>query len=175
MAQQATPQTEVAQPPSAKKTIILVAAILLVEAVAIVGVMMFLSGPAKVDASSIPHSMDVAGDERIVETLILNAKLPNNRAGVTFVYDTEIYVQTKQRHTARIANELEQFQNELRAEISAIWRTSEPQHFQEPTLETLTRKIHALLSGRFGMDEAAGEPIVQKCVIVMGTGFRIDS
>jgi hypothetical protein len=38
----------------------------------------------------------------------------------------------------------------------------------------LTRKVYALLSDRFGMDQESEEPIVTKVVIVMGTGLRID-
>ena len=57
---------------------------------------------------------------------------------------------------------------------AAIWRTADPQHFKEPRLETLTRKVTALLRDRFGSDDEAGGSIVEKCVIVMGTGFRVD-
>ncbi len=161
--------------PSAKKMILIVGAILLFEAVAIVGLLMFVSGPAEVDAANMPESLDIAADERVVETLILDAKLPNARSGITYLYDTEIYVQSRQKHTELIQKELDQFANEIRAEITAIWRTSDPQHFQEARLENLTRKVHALLNSRLGVDPESGDPIVSKCVIVMGTGFRIDN
>lgn len=157
------------------KTILLVAAILGVEAAVVVGGLMFIAGPADVEASSSMMSeSDVAGDERIVETLVLQAKLPNSRTGVTYLYDTEIYVQTQEKHAAVVQQELEQFHNEIRAAISAIWRTAEPHHFQEPNLESLTRNVHEMLSKRFGSDIETSEPVVRKCVIVMGTGFRID-
>lgn len=168
-----TPAAE--KQPSRLKTIFVILAVLLVEAVAIVGILMLVTGPSEVDAAHMPLDANIAADERIVETLVLDAKLPNARSGVTYLYDTEIYVQAKQRHTPMIREELDQFTNEIRAEISAIWRTSEPHHFQEPRLENLTRKVHALLNERFGLDEASGEPVIAKCVIVMGTGFRIDS
>lgn len=159
---------------SGKKTIGIVAAVLVLEAVLVVGAVMYFVGPSSVEATHMPDG-DIADDDRIVETLILDAKLPNNRTGVTYLYDTEVYVQTKQKHTERVSRELEQFQNEIRAELTAIWRTAEPYHFQEPRLENLTRKVCAMLNGRFGNDPNTEEPIITQCVIVMGTGFRIDS
>ncbi len=158
-----------------RKMMIIIMAIVVLEAALILGVVMLWAGPASVDASSMPGELDVAGGDRIVETLVLDARLPNNRTGVTYLYDTEIFVQTRERHVDRVRQELDQFQNEIRAEISAIWRTSEPHHFQEPRLDTLTRKVNSLLNQRFGVDDRSGDPIVEKCVVVMGTGFRVDS
>jgi flagellar basal body-associated protein FliL len=168
-------QTEKQSPSRSKgKTIGIVAVVLFIEAVVIIGAVMYFVGPSSVEATHMP-SGEIADEDRIVETLILDAKLPNNRTGVTYLYDTEVYVQTKRRHTERVRRELEQFHNEIRAELTAIWRTAEPYHFQEPRLENLTRKVCAMLNGRFGVDPRTQEPIVEQCVIVMGTGFRIDS
>lgn len=160
-----------------KKTAIMIAGVLLVEALVIVGTMKFFLGghAAPVSAADVAHSPETAEDDKIVEALVLNAKMPNNKSGVTYVYATEIYVQVKKRHAEKVKAEVEQFQNEIKADITAIWRTAEPQHFQEPKLETLTRKVYALLNDRFGMDKEKSEQIVTKVVIVMSTGFRIDT
>ena len=74
-----------------------------------------------------------------------------------------------------MAEELSQFRNEIKSEITAVWRTAEPRHLQEPRLQSLTRRIQTMLSDRFGVDRQRDEPIISKCVIVMGMGFRIDS
>lgn len=161
--------------PKSKKTAVVVLAILAVEAVIIVGAMKFLGGtPSTASAVEVEPDAQESEADKIVETLVLDAKMPNNKSGVTYLYSTEIYVQVKQRHLPKVKAEIEQFQNEIKADITAIWRTAEPQHFQEPKLETLTRKVYALLSERFGEDKARKEPIVSKVVIVMSTGFRID-
>ena len=73
-----------------------------------------------------------------------------------------------------MAEEFEQFRNEIKSEINAVWRTADPRDFQESKLQTLTRKVRAMLDERFGVDPRRGEPIITKCVIVMGTGFRVD-
>jgi hypothetical protein len=172
--EQPTADSRQPKSPSRFKLIAIVSAVLVIEAVVIMGAMMVIAGPATVDASAVPTKDDVAGDDRIIETKVLHAKLPNARTGVTYLYDTEIYVQTKQRHVPLVQRELDQFHNEIRAEINAIWRTAEPHHFQEPNLENLTRRIHAMLAQRFGSEDD-GQPIIRRCVLVMATGFRIDS
>jgi len=158
------------------KMILAVIALLVFEAALIVGAMMMVGGEPKVagaDDSTLPE-VETAEDEKIVEILVLDGKLPNAKTGITYLYDTEIYVQVRRKYADRVNSELEQFYNEIKADISAIWRTSEPQHFKEPKLENLTRKVYALLNDRFGTDADDGEPILVKCVLVMGTGFRVD-
>jgi len=115
-----------------------------------------------------------AEQEKTVEVLVLDGKLPNSKSGASYLYSTEVYVQVKKKHEKMVADKVQQFYNEIKADITAVWRTSDPHHFQEPRLETLTRKVNAMMQQRFGVDEGDGEPIVQKCVIVMGTGFRVD-
>jgi hypothetical protein len=165
-----------AGPTKSKATVIAIAAILLVEAVLIIGAMKLLGGnAAPASAVELPVASEASEDDRIVETLVLDARMPNNRSGITYIYATEVYVQVKRRHLPRVKGEIEQFQNEIKADITAIWRTAEPQHFQEPRLETLTRKVYALMHERFGNDKEHKEPVVTKVVIVMSTGFRVDS
>jgi len=157
------------------KTLLVIGGILVVEAVVIVGAMTFLGGPDAVEASDGMGDILTAEEEKLVELPVLDGKLANNKSGITYLYQTEIYVQVKKKHSDRVSEELEQFRNQIRAEITAIWRTSDPNHFQEPKLENLTRKIEALLNERFGTESESGEAIIARCVIVMGTGLRIDS
>ena len=154
--------------------ILLVGSILIVEAAVIIGAMVLLSGPPEVEASNVNAALQITEDEKIVEILVLDAKLPNNKTGITYLYATEIYVQVKKKYEVRVREELGQFRNEIKSQITAIWRTCDPRDFQEPKLQSLTRKVGALLTDRFGVDQQLSEPIMSKCVIVMGTGFRVD-
>jgi flagellar basal body-associated protein FliL len=159
-----------------KKTIITIGLLLALEAVVIIGAMKMLgSGPTEVSAEEVAHQVQLSEEDKIVELLVLNAQFANNKSGVTYLYPAEVYVQVKKRHADKVKAEIEQFQNEIKAEVTAIWRTAEPQHFQEPKLENLTRKVYALVNDRFGLDKEKSEPVVSKVVIVMSTGFRIDS
>jgi hypothetical protein len=157
---------------SAPRVALVVGGILVVEAVVIIGAMTILSGPAPVEAARVPAALEAPEEERITEILVLDDKLPNDRTGVTYLYETEIFAQVKKRYADRVSAELQQFRNEIRSEIAAIWRTAEPGNFQEPRFETLTRRVQTLLADRFGVDRAHDEPIISKCVIVMGTGMR---
>ena len=159
---------------SKKKTFIMMAIILVIEAAVIVGAFFLFGGPPDVSAMG-PAGIEAAEDEMIVEMLVLEDRLPNNKSGVTYIYDSSIYVQVKKKYERRVKSELDQFENEIRSKIYAVWKTSEPQAFQEPMLETLTRKIDAMFNARFGSDQETAERIITKCVIVMGTGMRIDS
>jgi len=170
-----TPEPQAGKKKSPLKTIILVVSILLVEAVAIIGGMMMLSGPQLVEANPDAAVIEIPDDEKIVELRVIDSRLPNNKSGVTYLYDTQVWVQVKNRYSEQVADQLDRFHNEIKAEITAIWRTSDPRHFQEPKLENLTRKVNALLDARFGADPQTGETILAKSVIVMQPGFRIDS
>ncbi len=160
---------------SPSRLIVIVGGIVAVEALVIIGAMTLLGGPPEVEAADVPAVLEAPEEERIVEILVLDGKLPNNKSGVTYLYDIEIYVQVKKRYSDQVAGELDQFRNEIKSEITAVWRTAEARHFQEPRLQSLTRRLQTMLTERFGVDRQHDEPIISKCVIVMGMGFRIDS
>ena len=157
------------------KAIIMVAVMLIAEAGIIIGLLMVVGKPTDVSAlePGLGEAAPAEGD-KIVEMLVLDAKLFNNKSGMSYMYDTEIYAHVKQKFETRVNGELEQFQNEIKAEIAAIWKTCEPHQFQEPKNESLTRKVYALLNARFGVDQETGDPLVTKCIVYMGTGLRVD-
>lgn len=156
------------------KGLIMIGGMLVVEAVAIIGLMLLFSGePDVAVADALPKSAEELAGEKIEEILVLDGRLPNDKAGPTMLYDTEIFVQVKRKYAERVHDHLAQFQNELKFDLTTIWKNAEPRHFKEARLESLTRKVEALLKERFGADEE-GMPIVDKVVIVMGTGLRMD-
>jgi len=159
-----------------KRTIVVVAGLLVAEAVALtVAFMLFASEPEVARAGISEMSAEEIEQERIVEVEVLDDRLPNAKRGVTYLYDTRIFAQVRQRNAERMNRELEQFSNEIKAEVAGMWRTSDPRVFAEPRLETLTRKLESMFRERLGSDPQTGEPIVEKMVIVLGPGFRIDS
>jgi hypothetical protein len=144
------------------------------EAALIIGALMLFSGPPEVKGSDSLDPVMVPDDAKVVEQLVVDGRFANTKRGVTYIYQTEIYVQVKRRHQEQVAAELEQFRNEIKAQLNTVWRTSDPKHFDEPRLENLTRKVYALMSDRFGFDQESGDPIVTKVIIVMGTGMRVE-
>ena len=160
-----------------KKTVLFVAVMLVVEAVVLIGAFMVIGSkePDVARAGIEELSPEELERERIVEIEVIDEKLPNAKRGVTYLYDTRIFVQVRNKHAERMNMELAQFSNEIKAEIAGIWRTSNPEVFSEPKLENLTRKLEVLFQERLGTAPDTGEPIVEKVVIVLGPGFRIDN
>ena len=150
------------------------AVVVIGEAALIIGALLLFSGPPEVQGNPNLDPVMVPEDEKVIEQLVVDARFANTKRGLTYIYQTEIYVQVKRRHQHQVSAELEQFRNEIKAQLNTIWRTSDARHFEEPRLENLTRKVYALMNGRFGVDPETGDPIVLKVVIVMGTGMRID-
>jgi flagellar basal body-associated protein FliL len=155
------------------KFAIVTVVLLVVEAAVLGGIFMMLNKPKSAEAEAPVVHIDPE-EEKLVEVLVLNERLANDRSGLTFVYPTEIYVQVKKKHEAVVTEEIERLKNELRADIVALWRTAEPQHLQEPRMESMTRRVETLLRERFDKHGTEEEPVVQKCVIVSGTGIRMN-
>ena len=168
-----TPALETTKKKSPIKTLILVFAIVVIEAVAIIGFFK-MTEPDLVQAQDNSPTLIVDELDKIVELRVIDARLPNNKAGITYLYDTQVWLQCKQRYADQVNDVLDRHRNEITAEITAIWRTSDPRHFKEPKLENLTRKVSALIDARFGIDPDLGQPIITKSLIVMQPGFRVD-
>jgi flagellar basal body-associated protein FliL len=168
-----TPAPEPAKKSGGAKFAIITVVLLVVEAAVLGGAFMLLAKPKSADATEPVVAKDPE-EEKIVEVLVLNDRLANDRSGLTFVYPSEVYVQVKRKDEAWVTEEIERFKNEIRADLVAVWRTAEPHHFQEARLESLTRRVETLLRERFDKHNLDGEPVIVKCVIVSGTGIRVN-
>lgn len=154
------------------KFIIIVVLLLAIEG----GVLFFLfarGAPKQVEASE-PVVVANPEDEKLVELLVLDDRLVNDRTGISYLYETEIYVKVRKKDETWVKDEIERSKNEIRAKVGGIWRTAEPTHFQEPLFETLTRRVETVLRERFDHKSTDGKSVVDRCVLVVGTGIRIN-
>lgn len=155
------------------KTIIIIAAALLLEGAAIMAVFMFTSGPATVHAD--PAAQDAAAlAEQPVEKLVIEDKFQNTRTGRAYLYDTQIYIVIKRKHENRVESLLKEKTAAINADITTIFRRAEPAHLLEPTFATLTRQIKAALDNRVGRDPETGESLVEEVLITKCNQFRSD-
>lgn len=145
------------------KAILLVAAILFLEAGTIIGTMYFGGGPAEVQGQGITPD-DEAELNKLVEIKVVEGKFTNERTGRTYVYDAEIFATVKQKHADQFKEELTSMEQRVRSVIDAIFRGADPAFFAERERSTLTRQIKSALRKRFG-ETAEGEPIVEDVVI----------
>ncbi|MEQ9453288.1 MAG: hypothetical protein RLN76_01680 [Phycisphaeraceae bacterium] len=155
------------------KTLIAVAAVLVIEAVVIIGVFWFNSGPQTVEAD-IRAADAAAMAELPTEVLVISEKFQNTRTGRAYLYDTEVYVVIKARDVGIIEDKIDTFRAQIGTALATIFRRAEPSFLLEPDLSTLRRQIHAALDERFGNDEETGKSYIQQVLIPKCTQFRSD-
>ncbi|MCK4872441.1 MAG: hypothetical protein KAS72_06925 [Phycisphaerales bacterium] len=157
---------------SPMKTIVLVAALLLVEAVGIFIVLQMWGGPGPVQGGEQDLERE-AENNRQVEMLVLQERMPNQSTGRIWLYDTEVYIILKSRHEDRATKEFERRGAEIKTGIAQIWRRAHHEDFREPNLEKLTSQVCEFLNGVLGLDEE-GRPRIEKVLIPKCNAFRAD-
>lgn len=154
------------------QTLAILGAAMLIEAIAIIGVYHFASGPQKVKADTAAE--DVAAQaEQPVELELITEKFQNTRTGRTYIYDTEIFIVIREKDKAKVEEGIKRMAASVGTEVATIFRRAEPAHLLEPTLATLTRQIHAVLDERLGKDQD-GKSMIQQVLIKKCTQFRVD-
>ena len=154
------------------KVMAMAAAAMLAEAGVIMALFMFLSGPDEVAAEGQLAPMPVE-EQRIAEVMLIDEQLTNDRLGTVHVYPVEIYVHVPETDRAWFDDQVGQFQNEIRAEVTALWRSTDPAALQDPRMSVLTDKVTSMLRARFEGETDPEHPRIRKVVIVSGTGFRV--
>ncbi|MEE9404642.1 MAG: hypothetical protein V3V20_07100 [Algisphaera sp.] len=171
--------------------IIAVAAVLLIEAVVIVGLFMLSGGPEEATANE-GVADEVALLEQPVEIQVVRGKFQNTASGRNLMYDTEIYVVVKKKHQEKVEEKVEAMQASIRRDVTTIFRRANPAQLREQELSTLTRQVRAALDVRFGnapLDpdapvvkgddgasdkDAAPEPLIQEVLVAKCMEFASD-
>lgn len=155
------------------KTLVMACGLLVTEAALILGWFMFFAGPAPVAAESEMIDMGPVETARITEVRLIEEKLTNDRLGSVYVYPVEVYVHVPEGERGWFDDLVGQFQHEIRAEMTALWRSADPVALQDPRMEVMTGRIESLLRERFEGEPDPELSRIRKVVIVCGTGFRI--
>lgn len=151
------------------KAILIVLVLLVVEG-AVVMTLVGGSGKPK-ETKAAEHVDPKAGEaEKLVESLVLKDRFPNTHTGRTWIWDTEIQVQLKQKHQDHVSELLTARAAEIKTGIARIWRTSQHNHFNEPGLETLTRQVTEFLDTVIGTG-ADGKSYLERVLISRCVGF----
>lgn len=162
-------------PPKGKgafKTMTMATLVLALEAALIVGAFLFFAGPGEVSAEDELASMSVE-QQRISEIMLIDEQLTNDRLGSVYVYPVEIYVHVPEDEQPWFNDLVGQFHNEIRAEVTALWRSADPVALQDPRMDLVTSRVETLLRNRFEGEATPEHPRIRKVVIVCGTGFRV--
>lgn len=155
------------------KTVVILAAVLGLEA-ATVAVTMWLSKPHAAQAKAIhAENKEEAEKKKIIEIQLASGKFPNMRTGRNILYDAEIFVTLQKANEEQAKSVMESSKAQIGMEVATIIRRAEPEWFGEPTLATLRRQIKGAIEERFGNDKEE-KPIVQEVVITKCTPYRSD-
>lgn len=154
------------------KALLILAAVLVIEAAVISGVFLVAGKPADVKADGAAED-EAAIAEQLVEELVLADKFPNTKRGRTYIYDAEVYIVIRRKYQIQIQDELKSMTAQIGADVRTIISRAEPNHLLEPTLATIKRQIKASLDDRLGRDEN-GQSRVEQVVITKFTQFRAD-
>ena len=154
------------------KTLLILAAVFVIEGVVIATVFVVAGKPADVQADGAVEDL-ASMAELPVEEMVVADKFPNSKRGRTYIYDTEVYIVVKQKRQSEIRGQLDSMAAQISADIRTIVSRAEPNHLLEPTLATIKRQIKAALDERLGRDEE-GLSRVEKVVITKFTQFRAD-
>lgn len=153
------------------KTIILLAAVLLIEGVAISAVFI-LAKPSTASADGALQDPQ-ALLEKPAEVLVLADKFQNTRRGRAYLYDTEVYIVVAAKYKEPIEAAIEEKKAAITADVATIVRKAEPAHLMEHELATLRRQIQAALDKRLGYDQD-GNPYIQEVLITRCDEYRSD-
>jgi len=179
MAEQApeTPPQEGAEeapPPKflSMRMLLILAGVFLLEGLTITAVFLFFGGPADVNAEE-EAAKQMAEGEKLVEVHVVTDRFPNTRSGRNYVYETEVYLQVRQKHKDEVRERVETAKARVTSEVAQIFRACDPVDLAETTLATLRRQIYSRLDDLFGEDEEGGA-LIQRVLIPKCTQYRTD-
>ena len=147
----------------------IVAAVMVVEAVAVFMVAGMTAGGQKAQASEL-HDEHSTEHEALAEIPLFQGKFQNLTSGRTFLWETEIVLEVRQKNKAYIEEQLEQRQAAVRDAISRIYRRMQHAQLKEPGSETLIRQLSAMLDDFFGPDPE-GHSRIERVLVPVCDGY----
>ena len=141
------------------KSIIIIAAIILLEGGLFAAFMMF-TGPA--DATGETTDSATEKVDKFVEIAVAKGRFPNNQNGRWIYYDLEIGIQCDEEQQEKVTKTIEKRSALIRDRLRIIVAEADPQIFDDPTLTTFRRQVERLLTEVVGDDEVKGV-LIPKC------------
>mgnify|MGYP001275298673 CR=1 FL=1 len=171
---EAAPDT--APPPAKKlpiKTLAVVAAVMAVEAAAVVFAMGMI-GPSASHAETDVHELVDDDSEDTVEIEVVSEKYQNLSTGRVWVWDLSVFLQVKNKNAETVQGVLEQRKAEVAEGLGQIVSRAQHAQLKEPERQTLIRQINAFLERIRGMTDPDGKPLIERVMIPKCRGFPSD-
>ncbi|HYD00593.1 MAG TPA: hypothetical protein VEB22_05150, partial [Phycisphaerales bacterium] len=154
------------------KTIGIVAAVMLVEAVGVVFVFKAIS-PKTGHAADAAHIVNDDGDTP-KEIKVVEDKFQNMRNSESWMWQVSVVVKVKKRHAEKVEGILKAREAEIKDEIRKIVGNTEHTQLKEPNTETLNRKFTAYFNQVVPVDEKTSEPLIERVLIPKCFGMAAD-
>jgi flagellar basal body-associated protein FliL len=134
------------------------------------GMKMFGAGASSSSAGEVEREGEggaLSDDEdkprgELAEVLLADTDAFNNRSGRLYVYHIQVTGLVKAVDKERVEQQVETRQATIRDRINTIIRGADPQHLNEPGLETLRRQIQFELNEVLGDDSLVLELLIPK-------------
>ncbi|MEM1211521.1 MAG: flagellar basal body-associated FliL family protein [Planctomycetota bacterium] len=154
------------------KMAVVLATVMLVEGLAIGIAFWVVGGPSEVEGTT---AVDDAEAEENKPTILLvtAGKYQNTRSGQPFLYDTEIQISVKNKHSELVQDKVNELEPKISDRVVTIFRRAEPAHLNEPERQTLKRQLKATLNDILG-NSPDGEPFVMEVLISNMKQFSTD-
>jgi flagellar basal body-associated protein FliL len=172
MAEQQTKTEPREQKKKPAKGIMLIAAIMVAEALAVYAFIGMSGGATKQAAAEI-HGAELAELQQLVEIDLLDDKFQNMQTGRAWIWDTQFVLKVKRKNEAFVQGELDKRTAEIREGLAQIMRRAQHAHLREPELTTLNRQVTAYLDRALGPDPD-GLSRIDRVLIPKCKGFQIE-
>jgi flagellar basal body-associated protein FliL len=155
------------------KTILFVAALRVVEAVAVFGVIMVTMGSSSSAQLAELEGAEENDLERPVEVEFVRGKFQNMSTGRVWQWEVHVFLKVRNKNVERVEAEKLKRVNEIEEGISRLIRSAQDRHLREAGLETITRQITQYVNDVFGHDPN-GIPRVERVIIPKCMGAPMD-
>ncbi len=155
------------------KTIVIIAALMLVEGVGVFFVLGALGGPKASRAETDPKHLAHDDSEDTTEIRLLekdDEKFQSHSSGQVWVWTVSIYVQVKNKNSERVGRVLETRKAEIKEGLSQIIGRAQIAQLKEPERQSLNRQASALLEKIIGQDPD-GKALIKRILIPTCSGY----
>lgn len=164
----AKPADKPAEAPAKKglpiKTIGIVAAVMVIEAVAVFAVFKVISPKVGHAATDVAKILNDDGDS-LKEIKVVDERFQNMRNTESWMWQVVVAVQVKKRHSEKVEGILKGREAEIKDGLRQIVGRADHNQLKEPNSETLNRQFTAFLNKIVPVDEKTSEPLIEKVLI----------
>lgn len=156
------------------KTIAVVAAVMLVEAVAVFVVMKAIS-PKSSHAQTEHAALQHDDGDTLKEIKVADEKYQNMSQGKdSWMWQIHVAVQVKKRHADKVEGILKSRESEIREGLRQIVGRADHNMLKEADSKALNRQFTAYLNTIVPVDEKSNEPLIERVLIPRCFGFPAD-